>query len=263
MKVMTMNMRVNVLSDGYNAWPFRSDRVAQYIASSGASVIGTQELLPSMLKDLEAGLSDYEWIGEERRRDREDEMCAIFYRKSEFEVLGQGTFWLSETPYLAESVSWESSLPRICTWADLRLRREPNQRLLVYNTHLDHISEEARVQGMLLIQRMIGGRLKSEAAPFMIMGDLNAHPGSQTIRSLREQPGQSGGLPIQNVYQVAYGGQNAGCTFHNFEGGSMGEPIDYIFTSTDIRVRNVVIDRCQIRGKYPSDHYPVVAELEI
>lgn len=48
-----------------------------------------------------------------------------------------------------------------------------------------------------------------------------------------------------------------GRTFHDFEGGIDGEPIDYIFATPDVEMLRTAVDRWQRDGAYPSDHYPV------
>lgn len=143
--VMTLNLRLDVESDGENAWPHRVDAVADTISHSGAEIVGTQEGLPHMLAELDQRLPDYSRIGEPRRDG--DESCAIWYRHELMNVVEWGQFWLSETPDIRESVSWGSSFPRICTWALFCWSKQPTRRIRVYNTHLDHVSREARQNG--------------------------------------------------------------------------------------------------------------------
>lgn len=260
LKVMTFNFRVNVPQDGENAWPNRIDAVAKTIRESKASIIGTQEVLPSMLRDIEERLKEFAWIGEGRRGGMNDEMNVIFYKNDEFEVVNHGTFWLSETPEVVRSQSWDSSLPRICTWAELKSSN--GEKVYFFNTHLDHISEEARVKGTQVIVQKILNKAEINKLPLILTGDFNTEPDSQVISYLKEVSIYD--RTINNAYQkLNETGQQPGCTFHDFKGGEAGEPIDYIYTTSDIKVKEVDINKDMVDGKYPSDHYPVAALLEL
>ena len=48
-----------------------------------------------------------------------------------------------------------------------------------------------------------------------------------------------------------------------FKGNKKGLHIDYIFVTEEFNVRKSEIIYYNKKGKYPSDHYPVSAELEI
>jgi endonuclease/exonuclease/phosphatase family metal-dependent hydrolase len=260
LKVMTFNLRVNVPQDGENAWPNRIDTVVKTIRESKVSIFGTQEVLPSMLRDIEERLSEFAWIGEGRRGGMNDEMSTIFYKKDEFDVINQGTFWLSETPEVVGSQSWDSSLPRICTWAELKSKNE--KKIYFFNTHLDHISEEARVKGVHVIFEKMLSIAKDNILPIILTGDFNTEPNSEVISYFKEVSILNG--TMNNTYQKLYDiGEHTGCTFHNFTGEVTGEPIDYIFTTSDIKVKEVNINKDMVDGRYPSDHYPVIAILEL
>ncbi len=261
--VMTFNLRYNNASDGNHAWPFRSRLAAQTIAESGAGVIGVQEGLFPMLADLQTNLAGYEWIGLSRRGDIEGEFCAIFYKAGRLRVLESGTFWLSETPEQPFSKSWDSSLPRICTWARFQLRERPEMQWVAYNAHLDHIGKEARLKGALLIWRKMEQYRQAYGLPALLMGDMNAEPHEDTIRFLQGREtvgGERSGL--RDAYDTLPGGPEAvGRTFHGFKGGTDGLPIDYIFATPEVAIEDVRIDRRVAEGLYPSDHYPVVSRV--
>lgn len=76
--VMTFNLRYPEIKDGSNYWPERIDRVSRHYPKHQPMLIGTQEGYHSMLKDLEARLNEYDWIGRGRFGDHENEHNAIF-----------------------------------------------------------------------------------------------------------------------------------------------------------------------------------------
>lgn len=276
----TFNLRINVSVDKENAWPFRIHRASEAVKRIDPLFFGTQEGQYSMLADLQGQLAGYDWIGMGRRGGREDEHCAIFFKKDQLEPMDQGHFSLSENPQQLGSISWESSLPRICTWVRFRMKLRPETQFIVFNTHLDHRSQLAREKGISLIWHVIEQKRKAMGLPIVLMGDMNAEPDNAVIRFLRgettlaggiSESGQTGETDSTDVINekasdlidafTALPPSEQGGSFHGFLGGREGTLIDYIFVSPEIRVANTSIFREQIDGGYPSDHYPVAALL--
>ncbi len=262
LKAMTFNLRTYTAYDEGNEWAQRAPWVAQTIMDQAPAIVGVQEAYRVMLDDLQPQLAGYAWIGEGRRGDSEDEHCAIFYRPEELELWKQGQFWLSETPEIAGSLGWDSDYPRICTWGWFR-HRQSKALIRVYNVHFDHIGEQARMEGARLVVAVMKQHAAAEPdSAGILMGDMNGAPSEPPLQYLRGQLPNEGELPLlQDVYDRLEG--EYGRTFHDFEGGVEGEPIDYIFVESKWQVRSAWIDRREFTGKYPSDHYPVLAELEL
>lgn len=256
LKLMTFNLRINLESDGGNAWPFRKLLAGQVIAARKPAVLGVQEASIDMLHDLQHALPNYSYVGEGREGDSKDEHCAIFYDKREIDILETGTFWLSESPQERGSKSWATSYPRICTWAECRIIKE-DQRLFVFNTHLDHESQEAREQGIRMIYNHLNAEKRS--SPAVLMGDFNAYPSNKVIRFL-EGTGAIEGT-TGNMASAFELGKPDTLTYHGYEGGKDGEPIDYIFVTPHLKVESHHIITESRDGLYPSDHYPVEAVI--
>ena len=260
LKVMTFNLRTHTANDEGNEWVQRAPWAVETVAAHAPSIFGVQEAYLLMLEDLQQGLPDYRRIGQGRRGENEDEHCAIFYRSDEFEVLEQGQFWLSETPDVIGSLGWDSDYPRICTWGRFR-HQSSGEIVRVYNTHFDHIGEAARIEGA----KLVGTVMLQHATTYpedsaVLMGDMNGEPSDQPLRYLRGELPEEGAVPVlEDAYQQLKG--ETGRTFHDFAGGLEGEPIDYIFAEAPLTVRWSEIDRRRFGGKYPSDHYPLIAEV--
>ena len=251
-KVMTFNIRVRSEVDGPNIWDHRIETVAEVMETSGAPIIGVQEARYDMLPELQEALPSFKWVGSSRAVDAEDEYCPIFYQPDKVTLIEHGTFWLSETPDIPGSQSWDSSCPRICTWAVFEL--PSGERFTLYNTHLDHISEAARVNGI----QVIFDRIHEQGDhPFMIMGDFNAKPDSETVQFISQKE-----FALTNVLQKEINRGEAK-TFHNFQGGTIGMPIDYIFISKELRLIASKILSEKVHDRFPSDHYPIVAEVAL
>jgi endonuclease/exonuclease/phosphatase family metal-dependent hydrolase len=251
--VMTFNLRYNNAGDQENAWPNRIDSVCAMIKKHDPDVFGIQEGLYSMLLDLSDRLHEYHWFADGRDGVKEGEFSAVFYKRDAIDVLSTGQFWLSETPEVPGSVSWESAFPRVCTWGHFQFKGGSRQEFSFYNTHLDHISEEAREKGVQLIWETMNKHWEQKKRPSILTGDMNATPSSKAIQFLKNQK------ELVDTYQ--YVEAEVGATFHGFKGGSEGEPIDYIFVTKDITIHAILVDRSHVNGKYPSDHYPVVGCL--
>lgn len=249
--VATFNLRTCRGGDGENGWERRVDQVAQTFRLLGATIVGTQEGHPEMLADLASRLPEFRWFGASRLGDRPDEYCAIFYRPAEIELTTGGHFWLAETPTLPASRGWDSSLPRMCTWARCSLG-PTGPAITVYNTHLDHVGEQARLEGIRQIVRTLQATRAEDGLPAVLMGDFNAGPGAAPVRFLREESG----------LRDAYGADaEIGRTYHGFRGEEGGAPIDYIFTTPDLACADTRVWRERVDGRYPSDHYPVLTHL--
>ncbi|WP_100010005.1 endonuclease/exonuclease/phosphatase family protein [Lentibacillus sediminis] len=257
-KVMTFNLRVDIAQDNKNAWKYRCENVAKIIMESEALIIGTQEGLPSMIKELAEKLDEFTWVGEGRLGQDKDEHCAVFYDKQKLEAMDHGTFWLSETPEAKGSTDWGADYPRICTWVHFCWKDEPEKQFFLYNTHLDHISQIARERGMALIKKKMQISDNQLHMPMVLMGDMNAKPSNPAIRLLKESSFYTNTYDFLDSTQFPLGK-----TFHDFEGGSVGEPIDYIFTYNNVPIHGVEIHRNKINNSYPSDHYPVIATISM
>lgn len=245
---MTFNLRMDTSEDGDNAWLYRKDKVVQMIHAHQPTVIGTQEGLHHMVEYIEGSLTTYGKIGQGREGGQNGEYNALFYNKNQLSLIDHGQFWLSETSDIPNSSSWDSACPRICTWGKFTLVDDRTQTIVVFNTHLDHVSQLARGKGMALI----GSKIKtymSEGIPTILMGDFNIVPDNPVVRYVRN-------LGLKET-------QTVGGTFHGFDGRDEGEPIDYIFISESMTVIKSMIDQQTIEGRYPSDHYPVISQLAL
>lgn len=260
-RVMSFNIRFDNPDDGPNAWPHRKDFVAGMFRFHRNDLVGTQEGLLHQLEELDEMLPGFEWVGVGRDAgDERGEFCAIHYRPERFDLLEDGTFWLSESPEEPGSQSWDAALPRIVTWA--RLRDRANDRpLIVFNTHFDHVGEEARRQSSHLILEKAAEL--SEGDPVIIMGDLNATESQDPYRVLAEV--DRGPVEMQlydGFYHSLHGHHGPTSTWNGFREIVPDRRIDYIFVDGGFSVAQHGILADTRDGRFPSDHLPVVADLK-
>lgn len=252
-RVMSYNIRFDTPSDGVNAWPNRIAKVAEVIQKYTPDIIGVQEALHHQLQDLVRVLPHYSYVGVGRDDGKENgEYSAIFYKHARFGLLSNGTFWLSETPEVPGSKSWDAALTRIASHARF-FDRETGGEFLFINTHFDHIGKTARAESARLIRARLGEL--SQSKPVILTGDFNCTPDETAYQNLVEEQ--------ELILFDATQGKRYG-TFCGFEVDAMEcVPIDYIFHTPEWTVLryHVISDN---NGKYyPSDHLPVLAVFEL
>ena len=252
-KAMTYNIRLNTPSDGENAWPYRKEALSSQVLIMAPDVLGVQEAVPGQMQDLKLALADYNFIGHGRDGDDKGEFSAIFYNKNNLKVIEHSTFWLSETPIII-SKGWDAAYPRICTYG-LFSSKENDKKFWVFNTHLDHVGEEAKKQGMNLILNTISEKNKDNY-PVFLMGDFNVEPNSEVVSAISKTMKDT-----RSEATVVFGSDG---TFNGFKYDEpVNRRIDYIFVSpaAQIKVNKYAVLSSLIDFKYPSDHFPVFTEV--
>ncbi|MEM9859250.1 MAG: endonuclease, partial [Bacteroidota bacterium] len=95
-KICTFNIRFENPNDGIHQWENRKESVINFIKVEDIDVVGMQEVLQSQIQYLETNLPHYQRIGVGRDDGHaKGEYSPIFYKKSKYQLLDSGTFWLS------------------------------------------------------------------------------------------------------------------------------------------------------------------------
>jgi endonuclease/exonuclease/phosphatase family metal-dependent hydrolase len=253
-ELITYNIRLNTPGDGEHAWPNRKADVAALFRFHRASIFCVQEALPEQIDYLEEEFPDFYYEGVGRDDGiREGEFSAVFYDHSRFSRLDGGTFWLSETPGEC-SFGWDAACRRVCSWVELE-EKESGKKLVVFNTHFDHVGEVARKESASLILEMVG-KLAGAGVPVVLCGDFNLPPESAPIKLIGET--------LHDAFEVTelppYGSV---ATYHGFSyDDPPGKRIDYVFVSEGIRVlRYGALTDSRDRSFF-SDHLPVLVTLK-
>lgn len=252
--VATYNIRYDAKHDTANAWENRKIVISNLLLFNQVDILGIQEGLHHQVEELDSLLQDHSYVGVGRDDGVEaGEFSAIFYNHHKFSVLESGTFWLSETPSVP-SKSWDAALPRICTWAVLK-DSQSNALSFIFNTHFDHVGEVARLESAKLIHSKIEGIAKGN--PAILMGDFNVEPGTEVYQMLDS----SSFRDAMTISKTPHFGPNA--SFNNFDFSKTPERrIDFIFVNDYFSVLRHAILNNHYNQKYPSDHFPVIAEIK-
>jgi endonuclease/exonuclease/phosphatase family metal-dependent hydrolase len=252
--IITYNIRMNTAGDGENAWPFRKGKVAGLLKFHQADIFNVQEALPEQMDDLTNLMPEFDHVGIGRDDGkRAGEHMAIFFKKSRFEKLDDGMFWLSETPD-KPGFGWDAACNRTCTWIKLR-DKITKKSFLILDTHLDHRGMKAREEGVKLILGRIP-ELNKENLPLIFTGDFN----------LVKESG-----PVQDVLKVLADARDKSLTPpYGPEGTSGGftirgksRVIDFIFINQKVTVLRHGVLSDSFNMFYPSDHLPVLAEVRL
>lgn len=251
---MSFNVRYPASGDGPNRWELRQDTVVRTIRHKNPDLMGTQELFYIQGQYIVENLPEYEWFGNSRRGNREDEHMGVFYKRSKLRVIESGNFWLSTTPEIAGSQAWSATLPRMVTWALFEIKVS-GKRFYFYNTHFHHTAEGA--QARLNSARLIADRISNlpKDIPLILTGDFNtAAPDSEPYKILA--------TPLSDAWATAVRKIGPQGTNSGFRGGAGRSRIDWIMYRGPFTVPEAETVAYNEDGRYPSDHYPVLAVLE-
>ncbi|KAA0126632.1 endonuclease/exonuclease/phosphatase family protein [Chryseobacterium sp. SN22] len=254
LKVMSFNIRLNVDSDKENSWTNRKEDVTDLLTYYHPDYFGVQEALPDQMKDIKNGLKNYDYVGVGRDDGREKgEFSAIFYDTNRLRIINSGTFWLSETPE-KPSKGWDAALNRICTYAVFKDKKSKKE-FMALNLHFDHVGNVARVKSSELILKKIK-EINPKNLPVTVSGDFNLTEDSEPIKIMSKNLKDS----FYHSETKHYGPKG---TFTGFNVNEVSkERIDYIFIKGfNIKSHRHINDRTE-NLLYPSDHFPVLTELQ-
>jgi endonuclease/exonuclease/phosphatase family metal-dependent hydrolase len=254
---MTFNVRYDTSEDGARDWRHRRSDVFELIRANNPDLISLQEPDASQWAELSAHLTGYSPFGLFADESENLEAHGGFFRERRFESAGEGIFWLSDTPAIPHSVTWDNDWePRACGW--IRLRDRVTARELIFaSTHFDTNANAWQPSAQTL-----GRELEAIAGttPVIVAGDFNCPAGSAAHTYLLGPGG------FRDVWYESGHSDASVVTFHGFTGRrrlSTGENerIDWILVRGELTAFAAKIDHSSTSGEPASDHYPVIADV--
>lgn len=249
LKVMSCNVRCISPTDVLKkSWFYRADLIIKGIQNEQPDVIGFQEVTKWQYEYLCNSLDVFDSVITYRDKAFNSEGCPIFYRSDIYTLIDKGSFWLSETPEVM-SKSWGAQFNRICSYAILK-DNATGTEFVVFNTHLSHVSDEARING---IQVVLDKIKEFDSIPAVLMGDFNSDENSDTYKSATD-----------SFLDVKYQTENTmtSATYQAWGKKLDNDCIDYIMISkTGLNVNSYKVVTDTYDGTYSSDHFPLVASL--
>jgi endonuclease/exonuclease/phosphatase family metal-dependent hydrolase len=271
-RVMTFNVNgaweAPSLEGNPNSWSKRAPYNVETIQAAAADLMGFQEVEAANWDYYQRSLREYSAVkGNEYDVAPYAANTSIFWKTSRFELLEAGEFWLSRTPD-EPSGGWGVPYPMGVTWIKVRAR-ESGVPILVLNTHLEDgvEGERFRVESSKLIVERVS-QLQVGGLPVVLLGDFNCNPDSQTHHMFSEAGFTdthlaSGNQDGQDSTIHLYEGEKYSA-FHYSGGANTFWRIDWILLRDGVQrwqTRSCRLVREARPPLYPSDHYPVVAEL--
>lgn len=254
MRILSCNVRYSGAKDGDNAWLRRKQLCLDVLRAQQADIICCQEVTAEQYRDLSGALPEFAWFGMIDDAQGASPVNSIFYRRDRFRVMSGGGYWLSQTPHVPGSYSWDSACVRLCNWLRL-VENASGKELRIVNTHLDHISQAARENQA----RLINEDALSYAAgyPQVLTGDMNCNLANPALLSFKA----AGWV---DAHAAVHGPSDPGNTFHAFLGPGFAPQvgkIDWIFLRGQARATGAAIITDSVGGRYPSDHYFLSADI--
>lgn len=254
LRVMTFNVRYPSPDDGVNVWPKRRDLMVEVIKAQHPDILGTQELYTRQGKYLASHLKHYKWFGLGRFGNNQDghenEHMGVFYNTDHLRVISSGNFWLSDTPDVPGSNTWDQPFPRMVTWAEFQVK-STGRRFRYYDTHLPYRAddEDLRERGAKIILKRIAE--VPDSLPVILAGDFNSTPDKPTYAMLTKV--------LKDARASAPTRHGPAMTFHDFTGHPT-QHIDWILYR-GLKAKDVRTVTTHQEKVYPSDHFPVVADF--
>jgi endonuclease/exonuclease/phosphatase family metal-dependent hydrolase len=279
LNVMTFNIRTSAIDDREDAWPLRRNLVVETIRLHDPDVLGLQEALAEQIDFLEKALPEYRWLGVDRGLNGGtglSEATPIFYKHRNMAPIESGTFWLGNPPSPGTfggrgapagrggqagpagrgSAGGGRGGSRIVTWARFH-HFASGLQIHVYNTHLSPREGEQHIVAAERINERVAA-LPPESA-VIVMGDFNAYAGSSETWRVATSRG------LRDAWDHASERSGPTVTSNGFgpppDWG--GARIDWILVGGPIDVSRAETVVHDVDGRYPSDHYPVVATLRV
>lgn len=268
MKIMSCNIRISSADDGVNSWSQRKKICLEILVSQQAHILCFQEVEYDQMQDLQQAFPDFSMYGIPQTSSSRSFANVVLCERERFELISCNGFWLSETPHIPGSKSWNSYSIRSTTCLRL-VDATTNKEFHLINTHLDHISQTAREQQARLLNE--NSEAFAKDFPQILTGDMNADGRNRTITYLKQHG-------WRDTYERIHGPEEPGATFHCFAGPAYKEKlkasgydwwpldtgkIDWIFTKGPVNVRDAHIIKDSVNGYYPSDHYFVSTDIDL
>jgi endonuclease/exonuclease/phosphatase family metal-dependent hydrolase len=256
---MSFNIRVKEKENPLYAWQLRRDNVAKLIRSHNMDLIGLQEPTIEQMRDLEMLLPEFAWYGEPINIP----INAILYRKSAFNLVDKSHFFLSQTPSIP-SIGWDAKFVRGVCWVKLKDKKS-NNFFYFFNTHFDYHGQAARDESAYLLREKVAEIY--DDLPFIISGDFNLFPdlgGKETYRILTQDSiSEKDVILFDAQHKSLFPHYGPTGTWSGFkEAGQPGIKPDCIFISDKLSVISHGVLSDTYNGDFPSDHLPVVSEID-
>jgi len=249
LKVVSFNIFCADAPDGHSI-PERASRLDKILKKINPDLIGIQEDRPAWEKYLNEYFGDEYEIFNVYRCQEDKESTPILWKKSKFNCIKKGCFWLSDTPEV-ESKGWDEKYDcyRTCLYVILE-DIASGKNFTFMNTHFG-FGDKGQCDSVELINKY---RKEISDYPTFITGDFNMIPSSKGYKKMTEYLTDVNAVTVNDLRS----------TWHGFTPEiDKNEHIDYCFVSDNVKPLNQRIIDETIEGKFPSDHFGLEILIEI
>lgn len=250
LRVCTFNVRVDVSGDGPDNWHRRRSLVTRVLNDIRTDVICLQEPLPHQFEWIADRVDGIDWYGVPRRGHKAGERVAVGWRTDRFDPVTCETRWLSETPD-RPSTGWDADIPRTATAVGLLDWDRDGAPIEAWGTHFDHQGATAQAESARLLAQWCPAD-----TPAVVLGDFNVPRDDPPMGHLVEAGDLTDARDVADEVAGPTG------TYHGFDGDPRAA-IDHVFVSETVGVERVETVADRLDGRYPSDHFPIVADLTL
>lgn len=265
--IVTANVRVTGLDADEKPglrWDDRKKACAEAIKREKPDIVCAQEVMYDSYQYLKEQLKGFAAFGfEGPEMDPYDSgyhfiaKNVIYYNTKKYELVGGGSYWLSDKPLKGGSLSWGAMRARHCNYVRLR-DKKTNRQFRVLNVHLDHKSDPARQAEIKMVIDECDQY--SYDFPQVMAGDFNSGVKNMPYRELTH-------AGWKDMWETIHGKKEFGVTAHAFKGKNYNKPnarrIDFIYYRGDVKPKSARVIDEKIDGIFPSDHYFLVAKFNI
>jgi endonuclease/exonuclease/phosphatase family metal-dependent hydrolase len=266
LKVMTFNIRWEGFDNNGNfiasGFMHRKPLVLDVLSKFDADIIGLQEASIEQRAVIARELPAFDMfpppsaVGDE----------CILYRPERFTPMDRAREYLRRVP----EIPGTNIGVRDFVWIHLQ-DQFSGKRFYVINLHMDHRSS---IRGRQLDAVLIGEWIRKRAYddPVILLGDFNGTPDNPRylyVTGRKSYPGQDGVIdsipvPMLDTFRVANPDAHfTGTTNSGYRGVKNNNQIDYVFVPHGTRVLDSRIIYYHVNGSYPSDHFPLLSEIEL
>ncbi|MGN0973673.1 MAG: endonuclease/exonuclease/phosphatase family protein [Bacilli bacterium] len=243
MKILSINLRNDGISLFKKSnWKERLISTVELIKEEQPDIIGTQEMTHKAKKQLTYLLKlnnlTYNFYGHSRLRKNSiyDEYNCILV-KTNIKVMNSKTYSLSNTPEIPKTKFKYDFFPRIVNYIE-------TEDFYCYNTHLTNKPQKNKLLQLECITKLIKENTKNK--PILITGDFNT--GYRNLKDFCKD---------NNLIDIT---KDIGKTYSTIK---EIYHLDHILITKDLNYDQVTKYTNRYKGIYPSDHYPIGANIII
>lgn len=259
LRVGTYNLRMSSLDndDPVNKWSVRKERLAKSIEENGFDIFGVQEVdlaTQQWLKDSFGDKYECWFFSPYAQSGTGDKAQGILFRKDLLTISGKHFFWASETPQTC-SVNDKGDRGNFRRGGHCAIftHKGTGMRFLFMNTHAC-LNREPNSK-YAYVYREQEKSCNPEGLPSLFVGDMNARPEYEAPATYREWWSDS--------FDTAEKKSGATFSYNAFNSPAGKYRIDYIYHKGNIKVKELCIDNKLYDNLYPSDHFPLRADITI